>query len=380
MSASRRNFLRQLAASAAMTAALPSIAETAFGISPRSLNDAPSGKPIILSRNESAYGPSEQVIAAMSGAVHSANRYPQTQTRDLFERIARLHGIALERIVLGCGSSEILAAAAAAFAGPGKKVVTALPTYEYLGAAAKIAGAEIVTVPLSKNYAHDLNAMLARTDAATRLIYICNPNNPTASITPRRDIEDFLQKLPRTIVVLIDEAYHHFVPPTASYASFIDQPVNDDRVIVTRTFSTAYGLAGIRAGYAVASPEIARTLSKRCLPSGINVVAALAAVSALDDTAYVATCVKRNADSRQEFFNQANARMLRAIDSHANFVMMNAQRPSPDVIEHFKKNAVEIGRPFPPLDNYIRVTLGKPAEMAEFWRVWDLAPAHKMEM
>jgi histidinol-phosphate/aromatic aminotransferase/cobyric acid decarboxylase-like protein len=141
-----------------------------------------------------------------------------------------------------------------------------------------------------------------------------------------------------------------------------------------------YGLAGIRVGYAVASPETARTLLARCLPAGINVVAALAAVSALDDTGYVRDCVKRNADSRQEFFNQANARMLRAIDSHANFVMMSAQRPATEVIEHLKKNGIEIGRPFPPLDNYIRVTLGKPAEMAEFWRVWDLAPAHKMEM
>jgi histidinol-phosphate aminotransferase len=181
-------------------------------------------------------------------------------------------------------------------------------------------------------------------------------------------------------MVLIDEAYHHYVAPTASYASFIDRPVNNDRVIVTRTFSKVYGLAGIRVGYAVASPETARTLLARCLPAGINVVAALAAVSALDDTAYVRTCVKRNADSRQEFFNQANARMLRAIDSHANFVMMSAQRPATEVVEHFKKNGIEIGRPFPPLDNYIRVTLGKPAEMAEFWRVWDLAPAHKMEM
>jgi len=101
---------------------------------------------------------------------------------------------------------------------------------------------------------------------------------------------------------------------------------------------------------------------------------------ALDDAAYVRACVKRNADNRQEFFNQANGRMVRCIDSHGNFVMLNAQRPAPEVIEHFKKNGVEIGRPFPPLDNYVRITLGKPAEMTEFWRVWDLAPVHKMEM
>ena len=378
---SRRNLLCQFGAGAVMSAALPSLAESGVVESPFSLAEVRSGGPIIfLNRNENAYGPSEKVIAAMSGAEHSANRYAEAQASLLRDRIAMLHGIKAEQIVLGCGSGEILNVAAATFAGPGKKVITALPTFEYLGRAAKIDGAEVITVPLIKNFAHDLSAMLARTDGATGLIYICNPNNPTASITPRRDIEDFLQKLPRTAMVLIDEAYHHYVAPTASYASFIDQPVNDDRVIVTRTFSKVYGLAGIRVGYAVASPETARTLLARCLPAGINVVAALAAVSALDDTGYVRDCVKRNADSRQEFFNQANARMLRAIDSHANFVMMSAQRPATEVIEHFKKNGIEIGRPFPPLDNYIRVTLGKPAEMAEFWRVWDLAPAHKMEM
>jgi histidinol-phosphate aminotransferase len=381
MPISRRKLLCQFGAGAVMTAALPSLAESGFGEFPRSIAEGRSGGPVILlSRNENAYGPSEKAIAAMRGAEHSANRYPKAQTGDLRDRIAKLHALEVEQIVLGCGSGEILTAAAAAFGGRGKKVITALPTFEQLGRAAQIDDAEIITVPLSKNYAHDLDGVLARTDAATGLIYICNPNNPTASITPRRDIEDFLQKLPRTAMVLIDEAYHHYVAPTASYASFIDQPVNDDRVIITRTFSTVYGLAGIRVGYAVASPETARTLSARCLPDGTNIVGALAAVSALDDTAYIRTCVKRNADDRQEFFNQANARMLRAIDSHTNFVMMSAQRPATEVVEHFKKNGVEIGRPFPPLDNYIRVTLGKPAEMAEFWRVWDLAPAHKMEM
>ena len=380
MPISRRNLLRQLGAGVAMTAALPSFAEIAAGEIPPLLSAVHSGGPVILSRNENAFGPSEKVLATMRGAAHSANRYPMAQIDALRDRIATLHGIKGDRIVFGCGSGEILTASAAAFAGPGKKVITASPTFELLGQAARTGGAEALTVPLNKSFAHDLNAMLAKTDAATGLIYICNPNNPTASLTPRRDIEDFLQKLPRTTMVLIDEAYHHFVAPTASYASFIEQPVNDDRVIVSRTFSKVYGLAGIRVGYAVAAPEIARTLSARCLPAGVNVVAALAAVTALDDAAFVRACVKRNADNRQEFFNQANGRMVRCIDSHGNFVMMNAQRPAPEVIEHFKKNGVEIGRPFPPLDNYVRITLGKPSEMAEFWRVWDLAPVHKMEM
>jgi histidinol-phosphate aminotransferase len=380
MPISRRNMLRQLGAGAAMSAALPSLAEFGFGERPSEFAESRPSGPIILGRNENAYGPSEKAITAMKAVVHAGNRYPVAQTEALRERIAGFHRIKSESIVLGCGSTEILQAAAAVFAGPGKKLITALPTFELLGHDTQTDGGEVVTVPLTKSFAHDLNAMLARADASTGLIYICNPNNPTASLTLRQDIEDFLQKLPRTIMVLIDEAYHHYVAPTASYASFIDQPVNDDRLIVTRTFSKVYGLAGIRIGYAVTSPEMARTLSARCMPAGINTVAATAAVSALDDGAFVRSCVKHNADNRQEFLNQANGRMVRCIDSHANFVMVNAQRPATEAVEHFRKNGIEIGRPFPPLDTYIRVTLGKPAEMLEFWRVWDLVPTHKMEM
>jgi histidinol-phosphate aminotransferase len=380
MPVSRRDLLHQLGVGVAATTALPSLAEIGFGAARPLPASSHSAGPVILSRNENAYGPSEKVIAAMRGTVHTANRYPLEQDEELRDRVAALHGIKAERIVFGCGSSEILTTAVASFAGPGKKIITASPTFELPAHSAQIEGSEVITVPLDKSFAHDLNAMLAKADASTGLVYICNPNNPTASITPRAEIEDFLQKLPRTAMVIIDEAYHHYVAPTASYASFIDKPVDDDRVIVTRTFSKVYGLAGIRVGYAVASAEVAQKLSARCIPADVNLAAAVAAVGALEDQAFVRACVKHNADNRQEFFNQANGRMVRAIDSHANFVMMNAQRPAPQVIEHFKKNGVLIGRPFPPLDEYIRVTLGKPSEMTEFWRVWDLAPVHKMEM
>jgi histidinol-phosphate aminotransferase len=380
MPISRRNLLCQLGVGAAVSAALPSLAEIGLGAPRPSPASSGSAGPVILSRNENAYGASEKVVAAMRETVHAANRYPLRQEDELLERVAALHGVKAERIVFGCGSSEILTTAVASFAGPGKKIITASPTFELPGHAGQIEGSEVITVPLNRSFGHDLGGMLAKADASTGLVYICNPNNPTASITPRAEIEDFLQKLPRTTMVLMDEAYHHFVPPTASYASFIDKPVDDDRLIVARTFSKVYGLAGIRVGYAVASPDVAQKLASRCVPASVNLAAAVAAVSALEDQEFVRACVKSNAENRQEFFNQAKARKLAMIDSNANFVMMNAQRPAPQVIEHFKKNGVLIGRPFPPLDNYIRVTLGKSDEMAQFWRVWDLAPARKMEM
>jgi len=174
---------------------------------------------------------------------------------------------------------------------------------------------------------HDTDAMLARADSSTGLVYICNPNNPTGTLTLRKSIESFISKLPADVMILIDEAYHHFVSATSSYRSFLDYPLDDPRVVVARTFSKIYGLAGLRLGYSVSS-EAASSLSALRLQNGVTIVSAKAAITALEDSAYVRMAAKRNADDRQEFMNQVNARMLRAIDSHANFVLLNPLRPS----------------------------------------------------
>ena len=256
MSITRRIFFRNAAAGAVAAAALPPLADLAFSeLVPGSRASEPGG-PIILSRNENAYGPSQKVIASMQDSLQFVNRYPDAADKALHERIAQSHSIQPDQMVLGCGSGEILNTCAAAFVGHGKKLITGLPTFEAIGRFAKILGAEVVEVPLASNYSHDLAAMLARTGSDTGLIYICNPNNPTASLTARKDLEDFVRKLPATTTVLIDEAYHHFVEPSAAeYSSFIDNPMHDNRVIVARTFSKVYGLAGIRAAMPSAHPK-----------------------------------------------------------------------------------------------------------------------------
>lgn len=383
MTISRRHLLRGIGAGAAVAAAIPSLTEIPFGkdfgFAGGSLRNAGRADlpaaPIILSRNENSYGPSEKVIAAMREALHLANRYPDDESEALQDKIAAFHSIKKEQVVLGCGSGEILRMSAGAFVGPGKKLTVPLPTFEALGHHARAQGAEVVEVPLSKNWSHDLEAMLERSDTSTGLIYICNPNNPTGSLTPRRELEAFVRKLPATTHVLIDEAYHHFVGSTPEYVSFIDRPMDDNRVIVARTFSKIYGMAGMRVGYAVATQATARTLGEHRLPENVNAVAARAAAIALDDVDHVKMSMKRNAGDRQEFLQQASARKVPAIDSHANFVMLNAGRPTVEVIEHFKKNGVLVARRFPPLDTCVRVSLGKPPEMAEFWKVWDMMPA-----
>jgi histidinol-phosphate aminotransferase len=335
--------------------------------------------PIHLDRNENPYGPSERALAAMRECISSANRYPD-DTEALQEKIARYHKVKAEQVLLGCGSSEVMKMAADAFLLPGKKLVMATPSYQLLPSYARSKGVEVVSVPLASNFSHDLKAMLAKSDSSTGLVYICNPNDPNGSLTLRQDIEDFLGKLPSNIPVLIDEAYHEYVTPSASYASFIERPVNDGRTIVTRTFSKIYGLAGLRIGYAVAAPETARQLSSFRLQFGENTIAVKAAIAALDDTEHVRRCVQRNYDERQEFWNKANVRMVNVTDSHANFVLVQLDHPSDEVAAHFRKNNVLVGHDIPGLGGFIRVSIGRPDEMNEFWRVWDMLPHDFMRM
>ena len=393
MPISRRNFFRNLGAGAVAASAAPAL--RAFPLAPATElalwgNSAPprsgtAANPVLLYRNENPYGPSEKVLAVLRDSASVANRYPRTEYDTLLDQLAVLHKVKHEQIVLGCGSGEILCMAAMTFLKPGKKLVEAVPTFPALGKLAQTAGVEVADVPLNKMYEHDLPQMLSRAvapnPAATGLVYIVNPNNPTGSLTPRKDIEAFLANLPANIFVLIDEAYHHFVTPGAAYESFLDRPLDDPRVIVSRTFSKIFGLAGMRIGYAVATPETAKRLASGFPAWSVSVVSARAASAALLDTDYVRLGIKRNTDDRQEFMNQVNARMLRAIDSQTNFVMVNPMRPPDEVIAHLKKNNILIGPKYPVLDKYIRVSLGTPAEMTEFWRVWDLMPpAPKMSM
>jgi histidinol-phosphate aminotransferase len=176
-------------------------------------------------------------------------------------------------------------------------------------------------------------------------------------------------------MVLIDEAYHHFAKPNMGYVSFLDRPLDDPRVLVVRTFSKIYGLAGMRVGYGVAAPELARRFAAHQPGTGISVMAARGASAALDDTEYVQFAVKRNADDRQEFMNQVNGRMVHALDSHANFVMMNPLRDPGKLVSHLKDNGIFIAAGFPAMPKYVRVSLGTPDDMQEFWRVVDQLPA-----
>jgi len=380
MPITRRNLLHGIGAAGAVIAAgARSVRAFAQNGLKRPLPGAPASGPTLLNRNENAYGPSARVQAVMrlprpAAGTRAANMMP------CVKMLAELHKVKLEQIVLGSGSSEILRMLAAAYLGPNKELLVPDLTYPSLGNYAEANGIQVVRIPLTKMHEHDTDAMLARADSSTGLVYICNPNIPTGTLTPRKNIESFISRLPADVMILIDEAYHHFVSATSSYRSFLDYPLDDPRVVVARTFSKIYGLAGLRVGYSVSSREAASRLSVLRLQNGVTIVSAKAAIAALEDSAYVRMAAKRNADDRQEFMNQVNARMLRAIDSHANFVLLNPLRPVSEVLLHLGKNDVHVAPSIPAMERYIRVSLGTPAEMREFWRVWDLMPAASTAM
>jgi histidinol-phosphate aminotransferase len=377
MAINRRNLLKHFAGGVAVGAALPHLARALDAKPPESGGHIKA--PLRLNHNENAYGASEKAMVAIRESATLATRYPESKDT-LREAIARHHGIKTEQVVLGAGSIDVLRMIARRHLTPKKKLILGLPTCDLLAIYARALGAPVRAVPLRKDHAHDLEAMLANADDMTGLVYICNPNSPTGTLTDRKQIEAFLMKLPAAITVVVDEAYHHYAGESGAYASFIDHPAKRQGLIVTRTFSAVHGLAGLRVGYAVAPPETARELAADELPFAVNQVAIAAASAAIADTEHVRTCVARNANDRQEFFNQVNARMLRALDSHANFVLLNVMRPSDGIIEHYKKNDILLPDPIPSMPTYVRVSLGQPDEMKEFWRVWDLLGSHPMSM
>ena len=380
MTVNRRNLLKQLGAGIAASSLLaprPASADTGESL-PVSETLPKHLEPIRLDRNENAYGASRKAIAALQEAAKDTSRYADSGA--FLKTLADYHREAIsggghitkpEQIVVGCGSTDVLRMAAAAFLAPGATLIMATPTCDLIAKFGRSSGATIIEVPLRNDHAHDLEAMLKHSNksGASGLIYVCNPNSPTGTLTERKDLEEFLVKVSPKFQVVIDEAYHHYAGGSGAYMSFIDRPSNNPRVIVTRTFSAAYGLAGARVGYATASPSNAEKMLREGLPFALNRAGLFAASAALADREHVENCTNRNFNDRQEFMNQVNARMLRALDSHTNFVCLNVMRPAVEISEHYTRRNFVLAPLIPSMPNYLRISLGTPEEMHELWRV-----------
>ncbi|MEO5721588.1 MAG: aminotransferase class I/II-fold pyridoxal phosphate-dependent enzyme [Chthoniobacterales bacterium] len=350
---SRRRFAQLLGAGAALSLARPALS---FAREPAV---ATSGI-VRLNSNENPFGPSAKALAAIPAAYEYACRYPDAHAEMLIEALAKTNGVSSEQILLGAGSGEILRISANAFDGP---LVMADPTFEALAGHAKRRGAAIVKVPLIDTFAHDLPKMAAA--AKGGLVYLCNPNNPTASITPKNDVREFIAQTPPETMILVDEAYHHYVE-SDDYESVIPLMKDHPNLIVARTFSKIYGMAGMRCGYAIAQPATIERMQPHQLNDGVNILALVAASASIADAAHVPDGRKLNSETRKFVTDALAADGFESIPSQANFVMVNLKRPVVPVIEAMKKQKVKIGRLFPALPNHMRLTIGRKAEMEAF--------------
>ncbi|MCU1350309.1 MAG: hypothetical protein JWO56_3339 [Acidobacteria bacterium] len=370
---SRRSFAQLLGAGAALAAAPPLVKPlfAAESVAPAPAKAA-AEQAIRLSANENPYGPSPAAYKAMTEAFRLSYRYPDASTDEAVGDIARHHGIAPNQVLLGDGSAEILKLSASAFAGNGKKLVMADPTFEAIAIYAGTGTASIVKVPLTAGYAHDLDKMAAVADAS--LIYVCNPNNPTASITPKAAVRAFLDKVPAKTMVLVDEAYHHYVT-SPDYESVIPLVASYPNLIVARTFSKIYAMAGLRLGYAVAQSPVVDKLAMHGTWDSINVMAIAAGRASLADTKHVEEGRKRNSATRAHVVAELEKLGHHTIPSEANFIMTDTGRDVRLVIAKMRERGIEIGRLFPALPHHMRLTIGTEEQMARFLREFGSAMA-----
>jgi len=323
------------------------------------------GAPVRLNSNENPYGPCPASLDALGRSGAAASRYPDAAEDQIREKIARLHGVPPEQVVLGCGSSDVLRMADAAFLSAGKTVVAAEPTFEAVLLYARVTRAEPVKVPLTPDFRHDLPAMAAACDARSGLVYVCNPNNPTGTIVSGKELEAFLDRVPPTTIVLVDEAYHHFVESPA-YRSALELPGRHDNLVVARTFSKIYGMAGMRLGYVVASPENARAMERCASFSNTNEAVLKMAAAGLADPEAVARPRKLMNDTRRWLCSELARDGRRYIPSEANFVMIDLGADVVPVGEKFRARGILVGRKFPSMPNWLRISIGTREEVEAF--------------
>lgn len=319
-----------------------------------------------LNHNENPYGPSEAVMEAMNSAWEWANRYG-TPDNGLMDTLVELHGVEPDNILLGAGSSEVLDVVTNTFLLDGKKVLGVEPTYGSVYRQATSIESEAITLPLKPDYTQDIPALIEvanRRAAEIGFIYLCNPNNPTGVIVPEDEVRQLLDSIPADMPVVIDEAYHHFIEDPR-YATSIPYVHEGRPVIVTRTFSKIAALAGMRLGYGVATTEIIDRMRPHSTGTQ-NVLVKFGGAAALRDTATERRVKALNARIRDETSAELRDYGYDVIPSQTNFFMVHVGRDVREVAEDFREYDLIVGRPFPPMTEHLRVSVGTEEQMRRF--------------
>jgi histidinol-phosphate aminotransferase len=362
----RRNFLRVAAATSAL-ASIPIFTESRLAYAQRPKFGDPN-KGIHIDANENPLGPSESARAAIAGIIPKGGRYEFQMQMDLAETFAKMEGLDPEAVVPYAGSSEPLHYTVLAFTSKDKPLVIADPGYEAPIWAAQVAGAPVIKVPLADPKgaaAHDVKAMLAAS-STPGVIYICNPNNPTGTVTPRADIEYVVANAPKGTIIMIDEAYIHLSDTPRS----LDFVKDGKDVIVLRTFSKLYGMAGIRMGFAVGRPDLVKKLTPLGGQNSLPITAIAAAKASLLEADLVSSRKKLIGEIRTENLGWLKSNGFSVTPSDSNCFMLDTKRPGGEVIAAMAQKDVYIGRIWPVWPTHVRITVGTREEMLTFQKTF----------
>jgi histidinol-phosphate aminotransferase len=329
---------------------------------------AASSNIIRIASNENPLGPGQHVLDVIVGKFPEAGRYPfnaKQQEPVLVKAIASKHGASNDQIVLGPGSGEILSNAVRAFTSPTKALATPWPTFENPRDTARKIGTEVRAIPLDANLKIDIDKLVEASKGAG-LVFFCNPNNPTATVHSGDVVADFVKRVraasPDTII-LIDEAYHEYVTDP-SYRSAMDIAKSTPNVFVSRTFSKAYGMAGLRVGYAIGDRTVIKRLNEFRMPYAVNLPGIAAAVAAINNQAHIDQEKARNTSVRAFTMKAFEQMGFKATDSQTNFIFVNINRPAEAFRNACREAGVMVGRDFPPYEKtHARVSIGTQAEM-----------------
>jgi len=329
-----------------------------------------------LNANENPAGVPPVALQAMQEVLPTSWRYHYQEFPDIYSAIARSVELDPSWIITGCGSSEVLHTAVDAFTSSTRPLISVTPAYEGPIDTARALGRPVALVPLRQDYTADVHKLAEAADQAKGgLIYLCNPNNPTSAIVRASDIDWLVENLPANTTLLVDEAYIHF-GESPQLKTALPHVKRGNDVIVTRTFSKIYGMAGMRVGFAAANPEIIHRLEPLRM-NVISIVSARGVVAALADRDRIVSERRAAlAATRAQLCAWLRERGVNFIEPQANFIMIDCRRNAREFITTMPRLGVAPGRPFPPLDNMLRVTIGTDAEMAKFrdvfWKVYKV--------
>lgn len=317
-----------------------------------------------LNSNENPFGPSKKVRQAIIDAFDFGCRYPYQKMNELANMIAKREGVSRDHIVMSAGSTEGLKATGLTFGKQGNEIITADPVYKSLLSFAEHQGAYINRVPVTKEMGHDLEEMERRITNKTSLVFVCNPNNPTGSLIPKEELIDFCNTVSDRAIVFSDEAYYDYITEP-NYPSMIEMVKKGKNVVVSRTFSKVYGLAGLRVGYLIARPDIANRIRANVMAKA-NIPGAVGAMAAFEEKEFYEMSLKKNTEGKQYIYNVLNELGLRYVPSHTNFVFFHTGKDIHELIPKMKEKGVAIGRPFPPLNDWCRISTGRMIDVERF--------------